>query len=168
MGTKVTYFKLGNFTALNIDGSGKDVTVFNLRDQIAAHPDYGSIEEMYNRIQVTAIAWKFYPTEYIQGTGSNVKFAPMAICYDATNATALASYVEAFEHEKVQYVSQNDTHPWYACKTQQAAYTIQDTAGFALATNQIGYIKCYGEGSTASTQRGYLDIIIHCYFYDRK
>lgn len=168
LGTKVTYFKMGNFTSISTDVSGNTTTLYNLRDQIGAHPDYAHMRELYNRIQVTAIAWRYLPKDFENGATTNLQWSPLAIVYDSLDNTALSNYVDAHQFEKRQFVSQKEKAGTFACKTQQAAHSIQDLSTFLSAPNQVGYIKLYSTGNSASLVRGYLDIICHCYCYDRK
>ena len=165
MGTKVTYYRLGNFSVITTTTGGLTNNVFNIRDQISASNDFGNLQGLYGRIQVTAVAWRYTPSFT---NISNVFFEPLGIAYDGQVSTALTQYKSVSDYRKHQFVGEHEKNPWYAVKCEQGGYTIQDISSFAADNNLLGYIKLYSQNGTASTQRGFLEMQFHCYLFDRK
>ena len=165
MGTKVTYYRLGNFSVITTTSGGLTNNVFNIRDQIANSNDFGNLQGLYGRIQCTSIAWRYTPSFNNIG---NVFFEPLGMAYDGQVSTALTQYKSVSDYRKHIFVGEHEKNPWYAVKTEQGAYSIQDLDTFSAATNILGYIKMYSQGGTANTQRGYLEMQFNCYLYDRK
>lgn len=166
MGTKVFYARLNVSHDFLNDGFGKLTSVFNLRNDIAAHDDFNNFKTLFGRIQCTSIALEFRPYAVPSISG----FQSVAIgCYDSDVGSAITSLSSAESFAKKMYFSNNTALPQrYAFKTEQAHYSLQNTESFSTDHNIIGYWKNYCPVGTANAIWGTVILTFNLYFFDRK